>query len=484
MRVTASFLTAAALLLAACGESSSPTATTATPSAAPSAAVIVAPCADCYYGVARFDRTFGGRFDQATFAGAAGASGVLVVTDDGNAVTGAEVYLNGTKQVAKAALEGATTEVRVPVSLAASNTLLVRVFGPIGNSVRVSVERAEVATLTLSPPTSERLPNGTQQFTVTSGPAGPYTWSVNGVDGGNATFGTITGTGFYTAPGAVPTPSSFQVCARVTATPAVRGCATVTINPIPTAGADVVVFNDVNLFDGTAMSDVNNQRMVRNLVNFTGPGVRATGRGVVIQSGHNSSYIRCFDTAAENVMVGEGYTVTRLTDADVPLPAAGVKVLILCLPNIPYSRAEINRFKQFSSEGGRLIFVGEHAGFYGSGIPIENQFLIDMGAVMRNVGDAIDCGYNVLPAASLRAQQITTGMTQVTMACASVITLGENDFALFYDRSNTRVLAGVAKVDVTPLPASLRAMAMSAAPAATRTPWRPTHDPVGRPLRR
>ena len=38
-------------------------------------------------------------------------------------------------------------------------------------------------------------------------------WQVNGVAGGNSTFGTIDSTGLYTAPVAVPSPASFNVTA-------------------------------------------------------------------------------------------------------------------------------------------------------------------------------------------------------------------------------------------------------------------------------
>jgi hypothetical protein len=46
---------------------------------------------------------------------------------------------------------------------------------------------------------------------------------------------------------------------------------------------------------------------------------------------------------------------------------------------------------------------------------------------------------------------VTQGMTEVLVGCASVIQLGPEDFALFYDLSNSRVLAGVAKIDTRPI---------------------------------
>ncbi len=486
-RITLSIL-AAALALAACADPTSTPVPVTAPDVRPSAAVVLAPCTGCAYGDVRFDRTLGVRYEQANFTADPARSWVLVVTDDGGATTGAEVLLNGVQRVSKAdLLAGGVNEVRVPVSLQASNTLLVRMHGPLGASAVVRVEPAPAAALVITPDPVERLPGGTQQFAVTSGGSGPYLWSVNGIDGGNSTFGTISATGFYTAPDAVPTPATFEVCARRVAAPADRGCATVTINPIPTAGADVVVFNDVNVFDDGALANANNRRLVRNLVTFSGTGPRSGGDRVVIESGHNSAYVRCFDTRAESEMVAEGLTVQRLSSATIGTQPAAVKVLILCLPTIPYTRGEINAMKSFSAQGGRIIFVGEHSQFYGAGIPIENQFLIDMGAVMRNIGDFVDCGYNTLPASSLRSQQIMTGLTDLTIACASVITLGPNDFALFYDRTNTRVLAGVAKVDVTPLPAMAAASAaMEIAPQTRRATaeWVRTHDPIGNPITR
>lgn len=87
--------------------------------------------------------------------------------------------------------------------------------------------------LTIAPATAEKLLGGTQQFNVTDEVSGPFTWSVNDFDGGNAKFGTIDSNGVYTAPSALPTPATFPVCARITAQPGISGCATVTIARYP-----------------------------------------------------------------------------------------------------------------------------------------------------------------------------------------------------------------------------------------------------------
>jgi hypothetical protein len=165
----------------------------------------------------------------------------------------------------------------------------------------------------------------------------------------------------------------------------------------------------------------------------------------------------------QSVINAAGYSITNIssTSGSITSIPEDVKAVFLWNPLVPYTTAEINAFKQFASEGGRVIFIGEWDGYYGSGIALENQFLLDMGAVMTNIGMAVDCGYNDLPAASLRPHQITTGMTGVRIGCASVIVPGPDTYPFLYDRTNTRVLAGVAKIDTTPLPLGLEGQIVS-----------------------
>ena len=225
----------------------------------------------------------------------------------------------------------------------------------------------------------------------------------------------------------------------------------------PAPGRDVVVFNDVNVFDDNGLQNPNNVLLVQNLVGYTTAGPRGTGSEVWFDCGRNAAYPPACTPAhatLRSTIVNAGFTLTDVSSSSGSIATipASVKVVFLWTPMVPYTSAEINVLKQFAAEGGRIVFIGEWDGFYGAGIALENEFLADMGAVMTNIGQAVDCGYNDLPAASIREHQITTGMTGVRVACASVIVPGPNDFALFYDLSNTRVLAGVATIDITPLP--------------------------------
>jgi hypothetical protein len=70
-------------------------------------------------------------------------------------------------------------------------------------------------TLTLTPATATVVVSQSAAFqaTITGTTNTMVTWQVSGVTGGNATLGTITASGLYTAPAAVPTPANVTVTA-------------------------------------------------------------------------------------------------------------------------------------------------------------------------------------------------------------------------------------------------------------------------------
>ena len=248
---------------------------------------------------------------------------------------------------------------------------------------------------------------------------------------------------------------------------------------------DIVVFNDFNVFDDLALADPNNQRFVRNLAAFTA-GSRAAGNAIVMDVSRAGASPSCFGAAAQGVVGALGYTFTTSSTAIGPLPA-NVRTVILCLPRSSYGPVEINNLKQFVAEGGRVIFVGEHISFYGTtGFTAENKFFADMGAATTVTPAFIDCvssahpAYWVLSPPSLRATSLTAGMSQVTMACSSTLTLGPADVALYYDDTNSEVLAAVSRVSITPM--STLSASTLLAPAQRSNDWVPTADPAGRPI--
>src|SRR5689334_11593552 len=69
-------------------------------------------------------------------------------------------------------------------------------------------------TLNVAPASASVALGQTTQFTATSNSfATAATWSVNGVQGGNSTTGTIDGNGLYKAPSSFPSPNNVTVTA-------------------------------------------------------------------------------------------------------------------------------------------------------------------------------------------------------------------------------------------------------------------------------
>jgi hypothetical protein len=249
----------------------------------------------------------------------------------------------------------------------------------------------------------------------------------------------------------------------------------------PPPGTDIVVFNDINVFDNTGMSNANNVRMVQNLVDFTTGKARDDGDEVWFdcRTSVSGGLHGCSDGSAfHNTIEGEGLSTVEIFSGSLEDIPAQVKVLFLWVPSTQYSTAEINAFKQFAEEGGRVVFVGEHSGFYGPYIPAQNAFLEELGAVLRNSGGLFDCGYVELLLSSLRLHQITTGLTGLTVACSSEIVLGPTDFPLYLDTTGTHVLSGVATIDTTPLEEELA----GSRSVGRRAVQAPAYDPIGRPL--
>ncbi len=86
-------------------------------------------------------------------------------------------------------------------------------------------------TISISPTTASIATGTTKQFTATvSGTSNTaVTWQVNGTTGGDATHGTISTAGLYTAPTAVPTPATVTVTAIAQAESTKSAAAVVTI---------------------------------------------------------------------------------------------------------------------------------------------------------------------------------------------------------------------------------------------------------------
>jgi hypothetical protein len=62
------------------------------------------------------------------------------------------------------------------------------------------------------------------------------TWEVNGIAGGNSTYGTISSSGVYTAPSSVPSPATVTVQAVSMADPTASAATPLTVTAPPKSG--------------------------------------------------------------------------------------------------------------------------------------------------------------------------------------------------------------------------------------------------------
>ena len=226
--------------------------------------------------------------------------------------------------------------------------------------------------------------------------------------------------------------------------------------PGPTAGGDVVVFNDINMWENGTGSTVNNKKFFENLVTFGGDSARATGMTVLFYVGSGS---RCGAecSAPSGGYVGAlvskltilGYTIVNDSGSLASI-ASDVKVVFVWTPVLNLPASYVNGLKKFASEGGRVVIVGENDGYMGvDGLATENKLLADLGAELTNQGgcDVSESG----PAVVAGTHQLLVGVTALNMACASSMTPGANDYVLFRDAENNHVVGAVAKIDLTPL---------------------------------
>src|SRR5437879_6135078 len=95
--------------------------------------------------------------------------------------------------------------------------------------------------VTISPTSATVAAGGTQQFmaTVQNASNTAVAWQVSGVMGGNATVGTISTSGLYTAPAIVPSPATVTVTAVSQADPTKSASAQVTITAVPVVSVTI-----------------------------------------------------------------------------------------------------------------------------------------------------------------------------------------------------------------------------------------------------
>lgn len=108
----------------------------------------------------------------------------------------------------------------------------------VGTAAVTILAPAPTVNVTVSPASATVAPQATLLLaaTVTGHANTAVTWSVNGIAGGNATIGTVSAAGLYTAPATIPSPSQVTVRATSVVNPSTGANAALTIAGPPNPG--------------------------------------------------------------------------------------------------------------------------------------------------------------------------------------------------------------------------------------------------------
>jgi uncharacterized protein (DUF1800 family) len=131
-----------------------------------------------------------------------------------------------------------------PASMPTSSTITIAAISAANSSIsgviQVALKAASspvsgATTVTVTGPATVNLGTTGQYSAAIAGTSNQsVTWSINNVSGGNSTIGTISTTGLYTPPAAIPTTNTIVITATSVATPTVFGTLNASIvGPVP-----------------------------------------------------------------------------------------------------------------------------------------------------------------------------------------------------------------------------------------------------------
>ncbi|MCU1307005.1 MAG: Ig domain protein group 2 domain protein [Acidobacteriaceae bacterium] len=196
---------------------------------------------------------------------------------------------------------------------AAVFTILMLLFCGCGGG-STSTSSSTTASITITPPTATVATSTALQFTaaVQNASNTSVNWQVNGVTGGSATYGTISGSGLYTAPASVPSSPKVTITSVLAANSNITADASATIAlPVVVNPSDVLVAGGLT-------------QQFTATVNFsTNTGVTWQVNGV---SGGNSSSgtidSNGLYTAPQSVPTPSRVTITAVAKADTTRTAS------------------------------------------------------------------------------------------------------------------------------------------------------------------
>jgi hypothetical protein len=193
---------------------------------------------------------------------------------------------------------------------------------------------AASVTVAVSPATANTRAGDSQQFSasVTGSTGTGVTWSVNGVAGGNPTFGTIDATGHFTAPATLPQPNSVSVQAASQSNPGVQGTSAVTLmNPIPV----VTAINPTTIGLGQFILVVTGSKFVNGATVLFGGAALATtfvsATELAASGSASAAQVGSVTVTVQNpnpgLIVSASSRVATVTSGQVATPTAAVRFL-------------------------------------------------------------------------------------------------------------------------------------------------------------
>jgi hypothetical protein len=211
-------------------------------------------------------------------------------------------------------------------------------------------------------------------------------------------------------------------------------------------GGDLIVQNDIDIFDSTPGSVA----WMQNLVTFTGTGPRAAGTKAWLECGrapifgtdwcHRAPPLEAQFSAKG--ITPERHASTAGTMTSIP---SDVKIIIFFMPTASFTNAELTALFTFVAQGGRILYIGEHSGFTATHPP-EIQLLRTFGSNMTIVPDCLFGTATIGP-----SHQLNAGMTDFPVNCASWLqNLGTND-KVIVSQSGRPTMVAVTASGPTPI---------------------------------
>ena len=150
-------------------------------------------------------------------------------------VTNSAIWSTSNSATATVGASGLTT------GAAQGTATISATYGTVTGNDTVTVTAPALVSIAVTPASPSLALNAPQQFaatgTFTDGSTQDLTstgvtWSAGGVLSGNSTYGTVTASGLYTAPAAVPNPAQVTITAMSTANGSISGTSTATISQV------------------------------------------------------------------------------------------------------------------------------------------------------------------------------------------------------------------------------------------------------------